>query len=104
MGNMLEIWPAIVFGWPAILLSITLSVMGIVRRRPKWLVVVAIIALPFSLYLAGSPLFGWLGLTIPLFLAGASISIRYRQTGVAWFLLAPFVGVSGWLAVAVMSQ
>lgn len=104
MGNMLEIWPAIVFGWPGILVSIALSVMGIVRGRPKWLFAAAIIALPFSLYLAGSPLFGWLGLSIPLLLAGAGISIRHRHTRVAWFLLAPFVGVSGWLAIAVMSQ
>jgi len=101
---MLEIWPAIVFGWPAIVVSITLSVMGIVRERPKWLFAAAIIALPFSLYLAASPVFGWLGLTIPLLLAGAGISIRHRHNGVAWFLLAPFVGVSGWLAIAVMSQ
>jgi hypothetical protein len=49
-------------------------------------------------------LFGWLGLSIPLLLAGAGISIRHRHTRVAWFLLAPFVGVSGWLAIAVMSQ
>ena len=101
---MLEIWPAIVFGWPAILVSIALSVLGIVRGRPKWLFAAAIIALPFSFYLAASPVIGWLGLTIPLLLAGAGISIRHRHTRVAWFLLAPFVGVSGWLAIAVMSQ
>jgi hypothetical protein len=102
--NMLEAWPAIVFGWPAILASIALSIMGIVRRRPKWLVVAAIVALPFSLYLAGSPAFGWLGLSIPLLLAGASVASRYDQPIVAWSLLAPFVGVSGWLAIVVMTE
>ena len=101
---MLEMWPAILFGWPAILISLALSVMGIVRKRPGWLVVAAIIALPFSLYLSGSPVFGWLGLGIPLLLPGASIAIYYGQTIVAWSLLAPFAGVSGWLAIAVMSQ
>ncbi len=101
---MLQMWPAILFGWPAILVSIALSIMGIVRRRPKWLVVAAIVALPFSLYLAGSPAFGWLGLSIPLLLAGASVASRYDQSMVAWSLLAPFVGVSGWLAIVVMTE
>ena len=104
MGNLLEMWPAIVFGLPAILASIGLAAMGIMRRRPKWLVVAAILALPFSFYLAGSPFFGWLGLSIPLLLAGAGISIHHHRTNVAWLLLAPFVGVSGWLAIAVMSE
>jgi len=104
MGNMLEIWPAIVFGWPAILVSIALSVMGIVRGRPKWLFAAAIIALPFSFYLAVSPAFRWFGLVFSFLLAGAGISIRHHHTRVAWFLLAPLVGVSGWLAIAVMSQ
>jgi hypothetical protein len=102
--NMLEMWPAILFGWPAILVALVLSVIGIVRRRARWLVVAAVIVLPFSLYLAGSPVFGWLGLSIPLLLPAASIAIYHHHTKVAWFLLAPFVGVSGWLAIAVMSQ
>jgi len=104
MGNLLEMWPAIVFGWPAILLSIALSAIGIVRKRPKWLVVAAILALPFSIYLVGSPAFRWFGLAIPLLLAGAGYSIFKNHSGVAWFLLAPFVGVSGWLAIVVMSE
>ena len=102
--NMLEAWPAIVFGWPAILASIALSAIGIVRKRPKWLVVAAIVALPFSLYLAGSPAFRWFGVAIPFLLVGASIASNYDKTRIAWTLLAPFVGVSGWLAIAVMTE
>ncbi len=100
---MLELWP-ILFGWPDILAALALSVMGIVRRRPAWLVVAAIVAVPFSLYLAGSAEFGWLWLIFPLLLLGASIAIYCHHTRTAWSLLAPFVGVSGWLAIAVMSQ
>ncbi len=101
---MLQMWPAIVFGWPAILLSIALSAVGIVRKRPKWLVVAAIVALPFSLYMAGSPAFRWFGLAVPFLLVGAGIASYYDKTRVAWALLAPFVGVSGWLAIVVMSE
>ena len=58
----------------------------------------------FSLYLAISPWFGWLWLIIPFLLSGGSIAIYYHHTRTAWSLLAPFVGVSGWLAIAVMSR
>ncbi len=102
--NILEAWPALIFGWPAIVGSISLSIMGIVRQRPKWLVIAAIVALPFSLYLAGSPVFRWLGLAIPFLLVGAGIATNYDKTRVAWTLLAPFAGVSGWLAIVVMTE
>ncbi len=102
--NILEAWPAIVFGWPAIVVSISLSIMGIVRGRRKWLVVAAFVALPFSLYLAGSPAFRWLGLAIPLLLAGASVASCYNHPKVAWSLLAPYVGAIGWLAIVVITE
>ncbi len=69
--NILEAWPAIVFGWPAILASIAMAAMGIVRSRPMWIAIAAIVALPFSLYLAGSPAFRWPGLAVPFLLVVA---------------------------------
>ena len=63
---MVNWWPALVFGWPAILLAVVLSVMGILRRKPVWLAVAATVVIPFSFYLAGSPRFRWIGLAIPL--------------------------------------
>ena len=74
---MLELW-AILLGWPAILVSLALSVIGIVSRRPKWLVVAAIIVVPFSLYLFGTLRFRWIALVFPVLLFGASIVIRRR--------------------------
>ena len=100
---MWELWPTILF-WILILVTVALSIMGIVRRRPAWLVVATVAAVPFGLYLAAFTWLGWLGLIIPLLLAGASTAIYYRRTEVAWFLLAPFFGVIGWLIVAVVSQ
>ena len=102
--NIPEAWPAIVFGWPAILVSISLSITGIVRQRPKWLVVAACVALPFSLYLAGSPAFRWFGLATPFLLVGSSIATNYDKTRIAWSLLGPYVGGIGWLAIVVMSE
>ncbi len=101
---MLEMWPVILFGWPAILMAIVLSVMGIVGTRPKWLVVAAIVIIPFSLYLAGTPRFRWIALVFPLLLFGASIAVRRSHLWLAWTLFVPFVGFFGWLAVIIMSE
>jgi hypothetical protein len=102
--NILEMWPAILFGWPAILAALGLAVTGIMRSKPGWPLVGAILVLPISLYLAGSPRFGWLGISIPLLLSGASIAIYYQHSRVAWFLLTPFVGTFAWLAVMLMNE
>ena len=100
---MLTLWP-ILLGWPAILVSFALSVIGIVRRRSTWLVVAAIIVVPFSLYLFGTPRFRWIALVFPVLLFGASIAIRRSLPWLAWSLFVPFVGFFGWLAVIVMSE
>jgi hypothetical protein len=99
--NIFELWP-ILLGWPAILTSIGLSVMGIVRRSPAWLVVAACLATPFALYLAASPRFGWFELIIPVLLIGASFAIYRQHTGLAWLLVVSMAGVCGWLAIVLM--
>ncbi len=97
-------WPAVVFGWPAILLALVLSVMGVAKRSPLPLVVAAVIATPFSFFLGGSPRFGWLGFMIPALLIGASIAVRYRRVEIAWLLLVPIVVVLGWVASIVLGE
>ena len=101
---MLEWWPMVVFGWPAIVLALSLSVAGIVRKRPIWLYVAAIIVIPFTFYLFGSPRIGLAALMIPLLLAGAGIAVRRGRFDLAWLLLAPFVGLIAWLAFVVLSE
>ncbi len=102
--NILEMWPAILFGWPAILAALGLAVTGILHSKPGRPLVGAILVLPISLYLAGSPRFGWLGVSVPLLLSGASIAIYFQHSSVAWLLLVPFVGTFGWLAIAAIGH
>ncbi len=97
-------WPAVVFGWPAILLALVLSVAGIAKRMPLLLAAAAVIAAPFSLYLAGSPRIGWIGLGIPLLLAAAGVAVHYRRPQIAWPLLVPVVALIGWVASLVIRQ
>lgn len=100
---MWELWPTILF-WTVILISLALSVMGVVRRRFAWLAVATVCTVPFAVYLAAFTGLGALGLITPLLLVGASTAVYHHHIGVAWSLLAPFFGVIGWLAIAVMSQ
>ena len=97
-------WPAVVFDWPAILLAIVLSVLGITKKSPAVLVASAVIAIPFSIYLGGNPGIGWLGFMIPVLLLGAGVAVRYRRVEIAWLLLVPVVAVVGWVASLVMRQ
>ncbi len=104
MTSYVNWWPAVVFGWPAILLALVLSVLGISKRIPGLLAVAAVIATPFSLFLGGGPRFGWLGFMIPVLLLGASVAVRYRRVEIAWLLLLPIVAVLGWVASIVMGE
>ena len=100
---MLTLWP-ILLGWPAVLVSLVLSDTGIMTKRPAWLVVAAIIVLPFSLYLFATPRFRWIALVIPVLLFGVSGAIRRSRPWLAWSLIVPFAGFFGWLAVIVTSE
>ncbi len=104
MTNYVNWWPAVVFGWPAIILALVLSVLGISKRIPGLLAFAAIIATPFSLFLGGGPRFGWLGFMIPVLLIGASVAVRYRRMEIAWSLLVPIVAVLAWVASIVMGE
>ena len=101
---MLESWPVLLFGWPAILSSLALSVTGIVRDKPKWLVAAAVLLIPISLYLAATPRFRWIALGFPILIIGASIAIRRSHVWLAWTLIAPVLGFFGWLAILVLNE
>ncbi len=56
-------------GWPGIITSLAVSVAGIIRKNPAWLIAGAVFAVPFSWYLSQTPLFEHIG----LFLAGIAV-------------------------------
>ncbi len=74
---MLQAWPAIVFGWPAVLLALVLSAAGITRNKPVFLAAAVAIVIPFTLYLAANPGIGWIGLVIPILLIGAGVAVHH---------------------------
>lgn len=96
-------WPAL-FGWPAFLLVFALSIAGILRSKPVWLVAAAIVVAPIFLYLAATPRISWVVLLIPVLLAGSGFAIRRSYLWVAWILLIPYTGFVGWLAIIILQD
>lgn len=87
---MLEFLLIFLVGWPAILVTVILAVIGLVRSNYRFLVAAAILALPFSWYLSGFPVVRSPVFLLPLFLLGSAYA-RYRDREMlAWILAIPF--------------
>ena len=100
---MLEWWP-LLLAWPAVFLSVTLAVVGIVSGKPGLIVLAA----PFSLYLSAGWNNGiWVSVVFaafPLTFVAGAYAVKRRRPWIAWCLLVPFVGVVLRLAIHVISQ
>lgn len=98
---MSEIFIQIIFGWPAIITSILLSIAGVWFKKPVLLVVAGVVCLPFTYYLSG---FRTPAAILPLFQFGSAYAVTRQKNLIAWLLLAPLVIISGILAYAVLTQ
>jgi hypothetical protein len=94
----------LLIGWPGIISSLAISIAGVIKSKPVWLIIGAILAFPFSWYLSATPLLRNIGLLLPLFQLVASVAIQRRVTWLAWLLLLPFAGIAAWLGITVLMQ
>lgn len=101
---MSDSWISILFGWPAIFIAFSISIFGIVHRKPLAPIASVILVLPISLYLFGAPKVGWLALLIPVFFIGVGVAIRFQRFRIAWVCLIPNLSFFSWLAVIVLGQ
>lgn len=98
---MTDILVQIIFGWPAIITSILLSIAGVWWKKPALGIAAGIICLPFAYYLSGIRLYAIL---LPLFLFGSAYAITRKKNLIAWLLIAPLIIVAVLLAYAVLTQ
>lgn len=87
---MAEFLLSLFVGWPAILVSVTLAILGLARSNYRFLVGAAILAFPFSWYLSGFPLVRSPIILTPLLVFGAAWAMRYDRVMLAWILAIPF--------------
>ena len=90
---MLDFLLSLLVGWPAILVTVILIVMGLVRRTHSFLYAAAILAFPFSWFLSGLPIVSFpaiLLIFVPALLFGSSYAMSRGREMIAWLLAIPF--------------
>lgn len=101
---MINFLSATFLGWPAVLVTIILALIGLLRQNYRLLVIAAFIAFPFSWALSGFPLIQSPVFMLPLLLFGSGYFIYRDNDMLAWLLFVPYV-MSIWLLLnAVMAQ
>jgi len=68
---MIEFLLILLVGWPAIILTVILAGIGLLRNNYRFLVAAAILAFPFSWYLSGVPVIRSPVFLLPLLLLGS---------------------------------
>lgn len=95
----------IIFGWPAIILSLLLAFCGLGFKKWKLLVAGGLVALPFSVFYIGGS-FGsfFIGALLTLGHFAAAFSVAKKRMVIAWFLMLPFTALVIILAYIVLTQ
>lgn len=101
---MLDFLLIILVGWPAILVTVILAIVGLLRNNYRFLVAAAILAVPFSWYLSGFPLVRSPVFLLPLLLLGSAYSKYRDREMLAWILAIPFFLAILLLLFAIMAQ
>ena len=99
VAAMVEWWPAVVFGWPPVVVAFTAFAAGFLTTR-TWLGFIgAAIAAPFCFAASGYPLFHWVAL-VALGANFVSAFLLHRgRADIAFAALVPFMMVAALLAV-----
>jgi hypothetical protein len=87
---MLNFLLILLVGWPAIVTTLILAVLGLVRNNYRFLLGAAILAFPFSWYLSGFPFIRSLWFLLPLFLFGSSFLMSRGREMLAWLTAVPY--------------
>jgi peptidoglycan/LPS O-acetylase OafA/YrhL len=93
-----------IFGWPAIILSLAVSVIGILKRWPWMLVLGGVLCAPFTVYLFGFTYLHFFAFILPFFQFGAAWAVRARRKILPWIFLLPLASIMVILAIIVLSQ
>src|SRR5512133_1149422 len=101
---MLDFLLIILVGWPAIVVTLILAVIGLLKSNYRFLIAAAILAFPFSWYLAGFPAVRSPAFLLPVLLFGSSYLMFRRREMLAWLLAIPFFLTVLLLFYVVLSQ
>jgi hypothetical protein len=80
-------------GWPAVLVTVVLVLIGLIKNNHRFLFAAAIIAFPISWFLSGLPEVHFpaiLNIFLSAFLYGSSYFMFRGREMIAWLLAIPF--------------
>lgn len=99
----MEMLIAFLFGFPGAFLSLLLSSVGLIKEK-YWLVIIgAILLLPFTYYLYGSPgIISNFVILLPLLQFGSALAVFKKKRTLAWLLLAPSILMVLWVLSVVL--
>jgi hypothetical protein len=101
-GNIMsDILVQIIFGWPAVITSILLSIVGVWLKKPGFLITAGIVCIPFTYYLSG---YRTPAVILPLFQFGSAYAITLQKNLLAWLLIFPIIVIALILAYLVLTQ
>ena len=95
---------AVLSGWPAVVLSLGLTLTGIAAGRWRTVIAGALVAGPFLLYLFGSPRIGWLSLVVGALYLGSAQAVASSRPALALAMATPFVLLASFVAWLVLNQ
>jgi hypothetical protein len=87
---MLDFLLSLLVGWPAIVVTLILAAVGLIRNNYQYLLAAAILAFPFSWFLSGFPIIRSPAFLLPLLLLGSSYAMFRTREMLAWLLAIPF--------------
>lgn len=90
-------------GWPAIVATVILAILGLIKNNHRILLGAAILAVPFSWYLSGFPVIRSPIFLTPVLIFGAAWAMRHGRDMLAWILAIPFFLVVLLLLFALVS-
>lgn len=83
---MLDFLLSLLAGWPAIVTTVILALLGLIKNNYRFLLGAAILSVPFSWYLSGFPLVRSPVFLTPVLIFGAAWAMRYGREMLAWIL------------------
>lgn len=87
---MLDFLLSLLVGWTAILLTVILGMIGLIRNNYRFLLAAAILAIPFSWFLSGFPVIRSPAFLMPVLLFAASYFMFREREMLAWLAAIPF--------------
>jgi len=90
---MLNVLPALFLGWPAILSTLILATIGLLKRDFRFLVAAAILSFPFSLSISGFPSLSFPAFCnsfLPLLLFGSGYFMSRDREMLSWLMAIPY--------------